>query len=151
MSETTDLEARISTLKSGLLLSGSANVVMIFLVGSLFADTEGYCDDSAVAARGVFRFIFLIQLLINIPTAVLFHQVDKAAASIDTRFGEIGSSFGFFCAAFLLKLYVTLATLLDGPFSDRVFAMFVCYFLILSFISFALLKRFENENLVELF
>ena len=71
------LSASLDILKTSLLLSTAANVILILLVSTLFEGTDGFCDAEASEARKLFRSFVLFQLLVNCPSFVYFHKTDK--------------------------------------------------------------------------
>jgi len=144
------LKAAVDALRTSLLVSIAANVVLIMLISTLFDGTGGFCDAKAAAARDSFRFIVLFQILVNAPAFVYYHRADKETAREESGGTPEGlkQSFFFFVVAFLLKVHMTLSTFLSGPFEQRVFIALVGLFVVASFASYACLVRYGNSLLL---
>ena len=145
------LVAALDSLRTSLLLSSAANLVLVLLVSSLFENTTGFCDDEATASRSSFRFIVLFQVLINTPAFIYYHRADKETSKDDGNDDGIKQSFLFFIGAFLVKLYVTLTTFLVGPFEDKYFIGLVSLFLLLSGAAYVCVRRYETRTVVTLY
>ena len=125
------------------------NVVLIVLVSTLFDDTEGFCDSDSISARESFRFVFIFQILVNTPTFISYHNADKYT---DTESFDDGIkiSFYMFASAFLLKIYITTRTFLNGPFEDRFFISLMSLFVLLSFGAYIAAERYSRRTIISL-
>ena len=145
-----ELQNSINNLKLSLLLSTAINVVLIVLVSTLFDGTDGFCDDAAASARESFRFVFLFQILVNAPTFISYHLADKYMDG-EAQDETVRNSFCAFLVAFLLKIYMTSKTFLNGPFEDNTFVCLVAIFVLLSFVSYVLIVRYARKTIITTF
>lgn len=144
----TRLAAALDTLKLTLGLAAIANLILVVFVHTLFEETNGFCDPRAGAASRSFRFVLLVQLLINAPSFIYFHKADKAAGH-RSRQSTLHAAFVIFLLALLLDMHLTLTTLFVGPITTWLFAMTVIASAFVSFASFVCTVRFERCHIVQ--
>ena len=143
----TRLAAALDTLKLTLGMAAIANLILVVFVHTLFEETNGFCDVRAGAASRSFRFVLLVQLIVNAPSFLYFHKADKQAGN-RSRQSLLHASFVIFLFALLLDMHLTLTTLFVGPLTTWLFATLVLASACVSFASFVCTIRFERQHIV---
>ncbi len=144
----TRLAGALDTLKLTVGMAAVANLILVVFVFTLFEDTNGFCDARAGAASRSFRFVLLVQLLVNAPSLIYYHRTDKVAGS-RSRNSTLHASFVLFIFALLFDLHLTLTTLFTGPMRTWLFATLVLLKAFVSFAAFVLVVRFERQHIVD--
>ena len=137
----------LSHLRASILLTSAGNILVVLMVSTLFEGTTGFCDENAASSRDVYRFVALFQILLTIPSLLFYHRADKESAESDSC-GHIPQSFIFFTSGFFLAMYITLRTVLLGPFEDMILVLLLMMFAILVAFSMAGIQCYSNRHTI---